>query len=327
MMLIRRRQIGFVLIELLVALMIASLVVGALAAIASQARASAERTRVREALMYDATFAMRHIVDAVQNTDRLMVPLADNVATTWREHVREQTVPASAPEPGSTRATAVLAVTLDPSADLDGDGFPDADNDRDGRIDEDPPADSSYDNAPGIFGIDDNGDGTVDENIGTANADDDETNGVVDEDPLGGGDDDGDGIPDEDPGADANGDGAPGVAGVDDDGDGLFDEGSVTDDDEDGFSDEDWWDAVVFYLNGDQLMQRIAVPWDEDASGGVDGRDYVETPLADNVTRLRFERVPRGGRRADLVDITVELTGADGVMASLNTRVRVGGTR
>jgi hypothetical protein len=44
---------------------------------------------------------------------------------------------------------------------------------------------------------------------------------------------------DEDPVGDANGDGAPGVAGVDDDGDGVIDEGAVADDDEDGFVDED----------------------------------------------------------------------------------------
>ncbi|MFV1950794.1 MAG: type II secretion system protein J [Nitrospinota bacterium] len=45
-------------------------------------------------------------------------------------------------------------------------------------------------------------------------------------------DNDGDGLIDEDPGADITNDGQPGIAGIDDDGDGSVDEGDMTDDDE-----------------------------------------------------------------------------------------------
>ena len=51
-------------------------------------------------------------------------------------------------------------------------------------------------------------------------------------DPINGIDDDGDGSIDEDPPADTNGDGCAGVCGVDDDGDGIDDEGARHDDDE-----------------------------------------------------------------------------------------------
>ena len=148
------------------------------------------------------------------------------------------------------------------------------------------------------------------------------------EDPINGIDDDGDGDIDEDPPGDMNNDNAPGIAGVDDDGDGQTDEGGDDrDDDEDGQADEDWLDPVVFSLQGSSLVERTPVPWDESSGGGVTGRDYIESTIADNVTLLRFERVPQGGGRAVLIDITLELTGSDGYVASLNTRVRVGGAQ
>ncbi len=113
--------------------------------------------------------------------------------------------------------------------------------------------------------------------------------------------------------------------GVDDDGDTQVDEGDVNDDDEDGNVDEDWLDPLVYYLNNGALIERIAVPWDANTSGTVDGRDYVESTIAENVTLLRFERVPMSaGDRAQLVDITLELSPPDGEVVSLNARVRVG---
>ena len=144
------------------------------------------------------------------------------------------------------------------------------------------------------------------------------------EDPFNGVDDDADGSVDEDPGADNNGDGAPGIAGVDDDGDGNIDEGSADDDDEDGQSDEDWFDPVVFYLQGSSLTERRAVPWDESGDSLVSGRDYVESTIADNVTLLRFERVALSGGQQQLIDITLTLSDSDGDAFNLNARVRLG---
>ncbi len=54
-------------------------------------------------------------------------------------------------------------------------------------------------------------------------------------------------------------------------------------------------------------------------------RDFSEYPIADNVTYFRVERVADSGRRAVLVDITLELT-APGIEATRNSvRIRVGG--
>ena len=124
-----------------------------------------------------------------------------------------------------------------------------------------------------------------------------------------------------------NGDGAPGIAGFDDDGDGQIDEGDINDDDEDGNVDEDWLDVVVFYLQGDDLVERHPVPWDETANGTLTGRDFVISTIAEDVTRLRIERLLPSGGGEQLLDITLELTGASGETVSLQTRRRLGAVR
>jgi hypothetical protein len=278
-------------------------------------------------LTRQARFAMDQIMRIVSHSRRLLLPLADNPATDWREHVREETVPASPPEGSSTKATAVLAVALPLYFDLDDDGFPDADDDRDGLIDEDLANDNQHDFLPGIMLIDDDGDGSVDE--GGNWADDDE-DGAENEDPVNGIDDDNDGSIDEDSASDVNGDGCPGICGVDDDNDSAIDDGSNDDDDEDAGSFDDPYDPFVFYLNGSTLMQRTPVPWNEDGisapDGPVDGRDFITSDIADNVTRFRVERVAGLAGSQQLVDITLELTSpASGEMVSLQTQVRVGG--
>jgi hypothetical protein len=121
-----------------------------------------------------------------------------------------------------------------------------------------------------------------------------------------------------------NGDGQPGIAGFDDDGDSLVDEGGSWDDDEDGTSDEDSLEPVVFYLEGNQLIERTPVPWDETGVGGVTGRDFLKSTIAGNVTLFRVERVATLSGDL-LVDLTLELTAASTESVSLNTRVRVGG--
>lgn len=307
---------GFTIIELLVSLAIAALLLGALSGLVNTAFESRTATSVRNDALQEGRFAMRRMATAVLGTERLLLPLADNPNTNWREHVREQTMPASAPEGDSTLATAVLAVTLDPTLDIDDDGVFDADNDKDGRVDEDSADDMSNDLAPGIVGIDDDGDGLVDE--GTIIPNDDEDDGD-DDDTINGLDDDGDGAVDEDTEHDMNGDGQPGIAGVDDDGDGSIDEGHTHDDDEDGVRDEDWFDVVAFYLNGTDLIER------RPNLNPADGTDFTEHIIAENVTRFRIERIPDAGKRAVLVDIALAVTEPGGEPVSLNTRVRVGG--
>ena len=77
-------------------------------------------------------------------------------------------------------------------------------------------------------------------------------------------------------------------------------------------------------------MQRMPVPWDTDGisvpDGPVDGRDFIASAIAENVTRFRVERVPGTLGGVQLVDLTLELTSPEtGEMVSLQTRVRVGG--
>ena len=320
-------QHGFTLIELLVAVSFAILLIGGLTSIMAQIGTTRDFTHDRNALTRQARFAMDQMVRIVSHSRRLLLPLKDNPATDWSEHVREQTIPASPPEGSSTLATAVLAVTLPLYFDLDADGIPDADDDGDGLVDEDLPNDNHHDFFPGIMLIDDDGDGIVDDGSGWAEDDED---GAENEDPLNGIDDDGDGSIDEDTPSDMNGDGCPGICGVDEDGDSTIDDGPNDDDDEDSGSFDDPYDPVVFYLSGSSLVQRTPVPWNQDGisapDGPVDGRDFIVSTIADDITRFRVERVAGVTGSQELVDITLELTSPDtGETVSLQTQVRLGG--
>lgn len=329
------RSSGLTVLEVLVSVAVGAVLILSLTGTVGQALDTQEQTRGRAELVQDARFAMDRMLTAVGGTRRLMLPLADNPATGWREHVREQTIPASAPETGSALATAVLAVTLPASQDLDADGWADANNDRDfqdlngnaardpdepERIDEDLSDDSTNDAAAGIIGIDDDGDGAVD--VSDRIEDDDEDQ-AWDEDDINEVDDDGDGAVDEDSAHDMNGDGAPGVAGVDDDGDGQIDEGHGHDDDEDGEREEDWLDPLVFYLQDDNLIERRPLTYDVNGDATVNGLDFVESIIAEDVSRFRVERIPAPAGGALTVDITLELAD-DGERVSLHSLARVG---
>lgn len=321
----RKAQSGFGYVELMLAVTISALIMAGMMGVVDTATDTGESVNQRIELTRQAQFAMKQMTGMISRSRRLILPLADSSRSDWPDNIREQTIPASAPTGSSTLASAVLAVTLPADVDLDGDGFADADNDEDGRIDEDLPADITNDFAPGIYLIDDMGDGTVDKFKACCYEDDEEDFGITNEDPVNGIDDDGDGLVDEDPWGDMNADTCPGFCGIDDDGDGNIDEGSLLDDDEDGVSDEDWLDPVVFYLSGSTLQQRQSVPWDTDGDSDVDGLDYVISSIAENITRFRVERLANGGI-VELVDLTLELTNpVTGDRVSLQTRVRVGG--
>jgi len=269
----------------------------------------------------DGRFAMQRMSAAVLGTKLLILPTADNPNTTthplnptveWNENIREQTVPATV---GREFETAILAVALGGTIDADQDGFADADNDRDGRLDEDYSQDLSDDGVAGLLGIDDDGDGTVDE----GGAVDDDEDGQSLEDAHNGLDDDGDGRIDEDTSADLNQDSAPGVVAVDDDGDNEVDEGHIHDDDEDGQTDEDWPDALVFFLQGDELIER------RPNVHATSGTDYVENTIAENVSGFRVERIEQGSGRAVTVKLRLEQSSAAGDSVVLDTLLRVGG--
>lgn len=299
-----RSNAGFTLVEVLIAVTTAALLVAGLSSAIDVGLAARADARQRNALARDARFAMERMVRAVSGAPELLIPMVEDPITPNIEAVID---------PG------LLAVRLDSRIDRDLDGFADSDNDKDGRIDEDYPSDASNDMSPGLRDIDDDNSGITDFSF-AGNSDDDETGtfGGGNEDPINGIDDDGDQSIDEDPGADMNGDGAPGLAGMDDDGDGSTDEGSPDDDDEDGSTDEDWIDAVVFHLNGTDLVERF--PNLNPSSGS----DYTERTVARDVSQFRVERRPLGSNRAELVDILLTLE-RDGASVVLQTQVRVGG--
>ncbi len=323
----QHRQSGFTIVELLTAVALAALIFAAISGLVNNIFSASDTVGERNQLLQQARFAMDRIVRATSHSPKLLLPFSDNPGTNWPENIREQTIPASPPIGSSTFASAVLAVTLPAYVDLDADGFPDADDDRDGRIDEDLPNDVHHDFMPGIIGIDDDGDGSIDENPSWY-WDDDESGGY-NEDPINGIDDDGDGKIDEDPASDNNNDGCPGYCDVDDNNDGTIDNGSDDNDDEEGSEFEDGYDPVVFYLDGDTLVERMPVPWNTDGNsspdGPVDGRDFVTASIADNVTLLRFERVDTSSASSPLVRIDLELTGPGGETVSLSAQTRVGG--
>jgi prepilin-type N-terminal cleavage/methylation domain-containing protein len=315
----RKRNGGFSLVEILVAVAIGAMLLAGLGGVTSELMTARDSARGNSEINRQALFAMHQMTHNISHSRRLLLPLADDPATpAITEHIRD-----------SDTNGAVLAVTLPAESDLNADGIPDADNDGDGRLDEDLPADNSNDGEPGIIGIDDNGDLDTDPATAAADDDDESWTAAQGEDPANGIDDDGDGSVDEDSGADSNGDGCPGDCNVDDSaatapGSGQIDEAGIQDDDEDGSVDEDWYDPVVFYLVGDTLIQRTPVPWDTSGDSVVTGRDYLESVIAENVSRLRIERLPLAADRAQLLDITLELSNPEtGETTRLDTRIRV----
>lgn len=303
-----RTQAGITLVELLLAMVLAIILLASLAGVSGQILQTRNAVTDRNELNREARLAMEHITRAAGRSTHLMLPYHDK---TWSVGITEN-------------IRDVLAVTQDHTTDLDYNGIPDADNDGDGRIDEDPPADQTNDAAHGIYLVDDDGDGTVDEGTSPYTSDDEST--TKNDDPVNGVDDDNDQNIDEDPPADRNDDGCSGICGVDDDGDGSVDESTTGDDDEDGSANEDWLDPVVFRLSGTQLLMRTPVPWDVDGDSDIDGRDFIESVIADNVSQFRVERLPdRPGGQA-MLDVTLALTRAvTGETVSVNARLRVGG--
>lgn len=307
---------GFTLIELLIVLTISGILIVSVSSLISPALQAERGSRQQNETVQQARFAMQQMVRMVSESERLLIPRADNSLTLWSESVRD-----------------VLAVTMPHGIDRDKDGWADANNDQDyldinqnasrdtgepERIDEDTGSDIFNNSKPGIRGIDDNGDGFVD-NITSTDTDDDEDLVTSNEDNLNGLDDDLDGAVDEDLFKDMNSDGAPGIINVDDDLDGVIDEGPADDDDEDGVVSEDWFDPIVFFLNGSTLMQRIP------NLNPVDGNDYGEYAIAENVSQFRIERIVGGDGKTVLVDLTLELTPPNASPVSLNTRIRLGG--
>lgn len=312
---------GFSLLELTISIAVAAILLASLSTTTGEISALQSRAAADQVQLQQLEFALQRMQHAVTTSNRLLLPLHDNPNTDYTENLREQWVPAGSPVTGTTLATAVLAVALNPNADINQDGIPDADNDGDGRIDEDWPSDMTNDGAPGIVGLDDDGEGSVDEGFFASNDDDEILN--FNEDPVNLIDDDNDGSVDEDTNNDMNGDGAPGIQGVDDDGDGNIDEGDNADDDEDGSNNEDWIDAHAFYLNGDTLIERIPVPWDANSDSTQDGKDYIEAPIATGVSYFKVALLNTSHEPTRLIEITLNVVDSDGNSLSQSRHLRL----
>lgn len=315
---------GFSLLELTISIAVAAILLTSLSTTTGEISALQTRAVADQLQLQQLEFALQRMQQAVTTSNRLLLPLYDNPNTDYTENSREQFVPAGSPVAGTTLETAVLAVALNPTADLNQDGIPDADNDGDGRVDEDWPNDMTNDGEPGIINIDDDGEGSVDEGFFSASDDDEASYGIFNnEDPINLIDDDNDGTVDEDPNSDMNGDSEPGIAGVDDDGDGSIDEGNDADDDEDGSIDEDWIDAHAFYLSGDNLIERIPVPWDANNDSNQDGNDYIETTIATGVSYFKVELLNKAHAPTRLVEITLSLIDGNGISLSQSRHLRL----
>lgn len=285
----KRQQNGLTLIEILVTLAVVGVILAAIGGVVGQSLTTETHTRLRYDTARQARFAMARMVKAVTDSEALLLPLVENSATAWSESLRD---------PG------VLAVNLDPLIDRDAENTLDADNDGDGQVDEDVSADAGSDSAAGIPGIDDDNDGSTDE----GNAADDDEDGSDDEDPINDLDDDGDGSTDEDPPADSDSDGA-------------------ADDDGDGSTDEDRWDPVVFYLNGTDLIERSPSLTDVTGDSAIDGRDYTEHVIAENVSQFSVERLSQSAGGWQMVEIVLELSPSGIDAVRLEVLVRVGANR
>ncbi len=305
----RSEQKGLGLVELLISLTVAAILMGGVMTVVGESLNTEVIIRQRMELTQQAHFAMQRMSKAVGKTRYLMLPLVENPATAWSESVRD-----------------VLAVSLDPTLDRDADGWADANNDKDWqdlnlngirdnneweRIDEDTHSDMTNDAKPGIIGIDDDGDGSIDE----GGKNDDDEDGVTDEEKQGEQDLDGDFSFAEDGHQQMIHDNKPGLAGIDDDGDGAVDEGDKNDDDEDGMKNEDWIDPVVFYISGSSLIERMPV------INPLDGTLYIENTIASQVSYFQVTRLPQGGDRAPQVEIKLTLTATDGESFSLTVTV------
>lgn len=233
---------GFTLVEVIMAVAIMGIIATATTALVSSyldahAYAAAKSRLYREGLM-----AMERMTDGVRRCTFLAIPNANN----------------------PTRDILAFSGTINEDSDYYfGDPlFP--------RIDEDIDSDSNNDGKNGIAGIDDDGDGSIDEFSDVYIGQDDDECGVnADEDRLDGEDNDGDGNIDEDLAADMNKDTKPGIAGMDDDGDGLVDEdaagqeglGDQEDDDEDGLTNEDSLNETIYTFDSGASTLTESVPY------------------------------------------------------------------
>ena len=264
----RSNQNGLTLVELLVTIAIVGIIAGAAIPLLSASLDANNQGTSRSRLYHEGLLAMERMTAGVRTCTYLNVPNSHN----------------------PTRNYLIFSGSVNDDNDFYfGDPlFP--------RIDEDPFLDRNMDSDHGLIGFDDDGDGFTDEGFGDH---DDDEDGLDDEDDLDGIDNDGDGNIDEDSWSHAESGLVAGIMGIDDDNDGTIDEGHLGDDDEDGTLDEDGTNEILYWVNGNQLMERHH--WTGD-----------QIVLSNHATAFTVTYDPPDATHAPRISISLTLTGDDG---------------
>jgi len=267
----RPTESGLTLVELLITLTIMGIIAVAAMPLLSTSLEANRQGTARSQLYQEGLLAMERMTSGVRRCTFLLIP---NAHKTTRD---------------------ILAFSGFVNEDGDyyfGDSlFP--------RIDEDPYNDSNNDGQSGIAGIDDNGDGFIDDWVFWW--DDDDEDKSYSEDWLDGKDNDSDGNIDEDWWRDNNKDGFSGIVGIDDDGDGLVDEEGDQDDDEDGSVSEDNLNETIYVFDSGTHTLIESVPFTSES-----------VILSTHVTLFQAIYEPPDAAHGPRVQVALTLTGDEG---------------
>ena len=100
----RYLQNGFTLIELLISTAIALILLSAMSSVIDHSLHANNTVQLRNETIQTTHIALQRMVTNVATTRQLLIPLNDNSSTALREHIREETVPASPPPSGSSKS-------------------------------------------------------------------------------------------------------------------------------------------------------------------------------------------------------------------------------
>jgi prepilin-type N-terminal cleavage/methylation domain-containing protein len=157
----------------------------------------------------------------------------------------------------------------------------------------------------GTPGVDDNGDGTIDNGATWKDNDED---GLNNEDDIDGIDNDGDGNIDEDPTADWDDNAVSGIEGIDDDGDGQVDEEGSPDEDEDGSNNEEQIQFLLYTFDSATNTLREIEP---NNFSGLSPPVYSKI-MSTHVTGFTTTYYPSDATKDPMISIALTLTGDDG---------------
>ena len=80
---------------------------------------------------------------------------------------------------------------------------------------------------------------------------------------------------------------------------------------------------VVYYFQQGKIIERLPSPWDVNNDSAVNGQDYIENVITENVRLFRIERID-SDRSQPLIHIIIESTNSAEDQTSLETYIRLG---